>query len=93
MVNDLPKVVKPVSCVLLADDLKMYSSTYDFSSFKKLQRYVDGVTELTTDNNLNFNVNKCSIMCYTREKQPLIDSIPWVVKVATSCSDLSLSVI
>lgn len=71
MVNDLPEVLGDSSCLLFADDLKMYRSITDVNDCERFQDDIDNVLSWSEANKLNFNLSKCVTITFTRVRQPI----------------------
>lgn len=70
MIDDLPAVVQESSCLLFADDLKLFRVMKDTTDHNVLQEDLDRVVKWSHDNRLYFNVSKCSVMSFTRARSP-----------------------
>ncbi|GBO31455.1 putative RNA-directed DNA polymerase from transposon BS [Araneus ventricosus] len=70
-INDLTCVFKYSECLLFADDLKLFSSIRSDLDSVLLQRDLDCLFNWCTDNRLHLNIEKCSVLSYTRRAQPL----------------------
>ncbi|GBO17437.1 hypothetical protein AVEN_182173-1 [Araneus ventricosus] len=70
-INDLTCVFKYSECLLFADDLKLFSSICSDLDSILLQRNLDSLFKWCTDNRLHLNIEKCSVLSYTRKTQPL----------------------
>ncbi|GBM72769.1 putative RNA-directed DNA polymerase from transposon BS [Araneus ventricosus] len=70
-INDLTCVFKYSECLLFADDLKLFSSIRSDLDSVLLQRDLDCLFKWCTDNRLHLNIEKCSVLSYTRKAQPL----------------------
>ncbi|GBM35591.1 hypothetical protein AVEN_121041-1 [Araneus ventricosus] len=71
-INDLTCVFKYSGCLLFADDLKLFGSIRSDLDSVLLQRDLDCLFKWCIDNRLNLNIEKCSVLGYTRKAQPLI---------------------
>ncbi|GBM22882.1 putative RNA-directed DNA polymerase from transposon BS [Araneus ventricosus] len=70
-INDLTCVFKYSESLLFADDLKLFSSIRSDLDSVLLQRELDCLFKWCTDNRLHLNIEKCSVLSYTRKAQPL----------------------
>lgn len=71
MINDLSKIVKDSECLLFADDLKLSRVIRDKNTdHGLLQRDLDRVMDWSRQNKLYFNIEKCSILSFTRARTP-----------------------
>ncbi|GBL78927.1 putative RNA-directed DNA polymerase from transposon BS [Araneus ventricosus] len=70
-INDLTSVFKYSECLLFADDLKLFSSMNSNLDAVLLQSDLDCLFKWCTVNKLHLNIEKCSILSYTRKSQPL----------------------
>ena len=66
-VNDLPDVVGCL-CKMFADDCKIYNSINSVIEQQRLQEDIDRLCEWSKDWLLKFNINKCKIVSYGKEK-------------------------
>ncbi|GBM59470.1 putative RNA-directed DNA polymerase from transposon BS [Araneus ventricosus] len=70
-INDLTSVFKYSECLLFADDLKLFSSMNSNIDAVLLPSDLDCLFKWCTVNKLHLNIEKCSIISYTRKSQPL----------------------
>ncbi|GBN44901.1 putative RNA-directed DNA polymerase from transposon BS [Araneus ventricosus] len=70
-INGLTSVFKYSECLLFADDLKLFSSMNSNLDAVLLQSEIDCLFKWCTVNKLYLNIEKCSILSYTRKSQPL----------------------
>lgn len=70
MINDLPEAVRVATCLLFADDLKLLMVIKDKSDCARLQQDIDYVAEWSRKNKLQFNVKKCSVITFSRMREP-----------------------
>ncbi|GBM45831.1 putative RNA-directed DNA polymerase from transposon BS [Araneus ventricosus] len=70
-INDLTSVFKYSLCLLFADDLNLLSSMNSNLDAVLLQSDLDCLFKWCTVNKLHLNIEKCSILSYTRKPQPL----------------------
>ncbi|GBM48086.1 hypothetical protein AVEN_34407-1 [Araneus ventricosus] len=73
-------------CLLFADDLKLFSSMNNNLDAVLLQNDLDGLFKWCTVNKLHLNIEKCSILSYTRKSQPL-NRVYKINDLVLSCSD------
>ncbi|GBN72621.1 hypothetical protein AVEN_233001-1 [Araneus ventricosus] len=71
-INDLTCVFKYSGCFLFADDLKLFGSIRSDLDSVVLQRDLGCLFKWHIDNRLHLNIEKCSVLSYTRKAQPLI---------------------
>ncbi|GBM90927.1 hypothetical protein AVEN_190110-1 [Araneus ventricosus] len=57
--------------ILFADDFRLFSSVCSDLDSVLLQRDLDCLFKWRTDSRLHLNIEKCSILSYTRKAQPL----------------------
>ncbi|XP_022824817.1 uncharacterized protein LOC111355268 [Spodoptera litura] len=93
MIYDLPEVVKHALCLLFANDLKLLLEIKNGADSKLLQEDIQRVVEWSQKNKLYSNVNKCSMMTFTRAKTPAyyeytVESVP--MKRAAQIRDLGV---
>lgn len=69
-VNDLSDIF--VSCLLFADDLKIYRCISNEQDCEILQIELENLYEWCTKNRLYLNIDKCFIVSFTRKLNPLI---------------------
>lgn len=70
MINDLPDVVQETTCLLFADDLKLVHEIDDVTDHARLQSDIDRVVEWSHNNNMHFNISKCSVLTFSRARAP-----------------------
>lgn len=68
--NDLPRVVNKSIPLLFADDLKLVHKIKQESDHNILQQDIDRVVEWSRSNKMYFNVAKCSVLSFTRARDP-----------------------
>lgn len=71
MINKLPEVVQDARCLLFADDLKLLLAVRDENDCHSLQKDISRVVEWSKNNKLQFNISKCSVLSFSRAKNPL----------------------
>ena len=81
MINDLPDVTEHGTCLLFADDLKLFLAVKDNADCERLQSDINKLVKWSHENKLYFNVSKCSVLTYTKAHRPLqhqytIESVP-----------------
>ena len=64
-INDLPEYIKNSSCLLFADDLKLYRIVNSQEDHDKLQADIDAVTEWACFNKMHLNKNKCEMLKFS----------------------------
>lgn len=69
-INDVVEVIN-LSCLLFADDMKIYSVINSMEDAFKLQQCVDSIVKWCTENNLLLNHSKCNVVSYTKKKELL----------------------
>lgn len=70
-INDLIEKLS-CSCLLYADDLKVYNVISQTSDCLALQKDLDIVSEWCKVNHMHLNINKCSIITFTNKKHKII---------------------
>ena len=70
-INDVTSVLTS-KCLLYADDMKLFSPIRSDRDSIILQRDLDVLVDWCCGNNLHLNISKCSIVSYTRSKNPKI---------------------
>jgi len=72
-VNDLPTVLdSAVDFLLFADDAKIFSPIESLSDAVNLQSNLDKLVNWSKQNYLPLNINKCSIITFTRLHKPFL---------------------
>lgn len=71
-INSIVQVVKNASCLLFADDLKIYYEIRTIQDCLILQRDIDNILKWSIENKLFFNIKKCVVLSYTRKITPVI---------------------
>ena len=71
LVNGLGRVVRETRCLMFADDLKLYTVVSRVADCRGLQRDIDNVTEWSEASGLQLNPDKCSVVSYSRARDPL----------------------
>lgn len=74
MVNDLPLAIRHCGCLMFADDVKLAMTIRSEADCVLLQRDIDNVLGWGNYNSLHVNVDKCSIMSFTRNRKPVSNS-------------------
>ena len=68
-INDAPFAITHSSCLLYADDLKIYRPVLCHNDSLLLQEDLDGLTTWCELNNLFLNIKKCQIISFSRRQQ------------------------
>ena len=72
-INDLPTVLdSSVNILLFADDAKLFSPVESLSDAVNLQSNLDKLVSWSKQNCLPLNINKCSIITFTRLHKPIL---------------------
>jgi hypothetical protein len=71
-VNDIGRGILHSRFLLFADDLKIFKSIRHLEDAHELQQDINAVVEWSKTNNLPFSVSKCSVMTYSRARQPFV---------------------
>ncbi|KAG7297157.1 hypothetical protein JYU34_020130 [Plutella xylostella] len=71
MINDLPEILMDATCLLFADDLKLFLEIRNEEDAIRLQQDIDRVVAWGCDNKLEFNGSKCVQMTFSRAREPL----------------------
>jgi len=72
-INDLPTVLdSSVNILLFADDAKLFSPIESLSDAVNLQSNLDKLVRWSKQNCLPLNINKCSIITFTRLHKPIL---------------------
>ena len=71
-VNDLGSVFDSSSCLLFADDLKIYRRIDSMNDCLLLQGDIDRLTSWCSQNNVELNISKCKFISFTRKRQPTL---------------------
>lgn len=71
LINDLPAVVTCSTCLLFADDLKLAIPIDTPHNSIQFQSDIDSVHVWAQKNSLTLNEDKCSVMSYTRAREPI----------------------
>lgn len=71
-VNDLSQCVSFSDFLLFADDFKMFRKIQTVRDCVLLQRDINNIHKWSIDNQLKFNINKCSVMSVSRKKECII---------------------
>lgn len=70
-INDIGKIFKNTNHLLYADDTKFYRSIVTDNDCHKLQSDIDELSKYCDENQLFLNIEKCSIISYTRKQSPI----------------------
>ena len=68
-INDMPNAIKN-SCMLFADDAKLYRTIQTKEDASSLQEDIDSLVRWSLNWQLPFNVEKCKIMRIGNDKNP-----------------------
>lgn len=71
-INDLPNAVSAARCLLFADDLKLFFEIKHQTDCQLLQRDINSVLDWSKRNKLMFNEDKCSVLTFTRGRDPIV---------------------
>lgn len=66
-INDLTEAITNSSFLLFADDLKIYKAVNSHQDYVDLQADLDSVLAWCQHNGLYLNINKCSVVSFTRK--------------------------
>lgn len=67
LINDIPEVVQHSSCLIFADDFKIYKRINNVLDCYLLQTDLNNIFEWASKNRLFFNVKKCFQMTFSRK--------------------------
>lgn len=67
-INDISSSLKHTNILLFADDAKLYKTIYSVSDALKLQSDLDAFCDWCTNNGMELNINKCSIISFSQKK-------------------------
>lgn len=76
-VNDIPEFIKESSCLMYADDLKIFRSVKSISDCVKLQEGLSKLQNWCESNSLPLNVAKCQAMSFSRRLTLLTTDTDW----------------
>jgi hypothetical protein len=71
-INDMGDIFKDSSHLLYADDTKIYRCIATNADCLKLQSDIDALSRYCYNNQLFLNVDKCSVISYTRKRSPIL---------------------
>lgn len=71
-INDLPSVIYNSTCLLFADDCKIYKKIKCKEDCEALQRDIDRVCEWSLKHKLPFNLKKCTTITISHKKSPIV---------------------
>lgn len=71
-INDLPNFILNSSGLLFADDFKIFRQIKTVSDCTQLQLDIDRLTNWCDINCLYLNIRKCSVMSFTRARNPIL---------------------
>lgn len=67
-INDLPQCLCNTKCLMFADDIKIYLNVKNLRDCSLVQMDVDNLILWSERHHLYFNIDKCSVVSYTRSK-------------------------
>lgn len=70
-INDITLVIRIAFILMFADDVKLYKPIRGTSSSIEFQRDISALADWCRSNRLPLNTNKCKIMSFTRQRQPI----------------------
>lgn len=73
-INDLPDIISNSTSLLFADDLKFFREIKSEEDCKLVQDDINAVYNWSILNKLEFNINKCSTISFTRNNSPFVVS-------------------
>lgn len=73
-VNDVVKFLPECNILMFADDFKIYASGKEYHNFQSLNMYLQKFYQWCSKNYLLLNVNKCSVISFSRRISPLVYS-------------------
>ena len=73
-INDIVDAFEHVTCMLYADDLKLYMKIKSTEDVSKLQSDMDRLAQWCSKNCLYLNVEKCFVSSYYRIKNPIMST-------------------
>jgi hypothetical protein len=65
-INDLPQCLRNTKCLMFADDIKIYRKVDNLTECLQVQNDLHNIFMWSKNNYLHFNINKCSVMTYSR---------------------------
>lgn len=71
-VNDVVKFLPECNILMFADDFKIYASGKEYHNFHCLNMYLQKFHQWCSKNYLLLNVNKCSVISFSRRISPLV---------------------
>ena len=74
LIDGITRSLRHSSLMLLfADDLKIFRVIRSILDAQKLQEDLDAIAKWAADNNLTFNVKKCSVVTFSKLKAPILN--------------------
>lgn len=70
-INDIEKIVQNSNFLLYADDAKFFRIVEGYDDCLRLQSDIERLTEYCSSNQLFLNLDKCSVISYTRKTNPI----------------------
>lgn len=70
-INDVVDCFPPGSCLLFADDLKLFRRIETHDDCRQLQKNIDDLDIWCSNNDLSLNIDKCFVISYDRSRTPL----------------------
>lgn len=74
MLNDLPDCITHSSCLMFADDFKMFKTVETQQDSIHLQQDINSVCMWFKDNKMTLNITKCCVITYTRRVNYIMSS-------------------
>ena len=71
-INDVVDIFPPDSCLLFADDLKLYRRIIDIDDCHELQRSIVDLVAWCNLNKISLNSDKCYIISFGRSRSPIL---------------------
>ncbi len=69
--DDITKVIKHSTCLLYADDLKLFRKVKTVLDCSAIQRDLDEISAWCHRNFLHLSINKCQVISFHRNKHPI----------------------
>lgn len=69
-INDIVSSVSNSSCLLFADDMKIYRTVSNVNDCQLLQRDLDRMGDWCKVNGLSLNASKCSVISFSKKRSP-----------------------
>ncbi|XP_060857669.1 methyl farnesoate epoxidase-like [Metopolophium dirhodum] len=71
-INDINKILKHSSCLLLADDTKIYKNIKCTNDALELQCDLNSLYQWCIENDMSLNIDKCAIVSFSLKKNTLL---------------------